>query len=123
MSTERSITNKKEEKRHLDAIFWGGAFLWAGLVFAADALGFLPQIGDADAWSWIFLGAGVYGLILGLYRLVSDRYSSPTTSDWVWAVIFVIIGAAGFMSVGIPWWLILILIGAAILVNAFLRSE
>jgi len=123
MSIEQEMAAQQAEKKHLDAVFWGGAFLWAGLVFAADALDFLPQIGDANAWSWIFLGAGVYGLFLGLFRLISDRYTSPTTSDWVWAVIFVIIGAAGFMAVGIPWWLILILIGVAILINAFLRSD
>jgi len=123
MSTEQTGNKQAEARRHLDAIFWGGAFLWTGLVFAADTLGYLPQIGEANAWSWVFLGGGAWGLILGVIRLLSDRYANPTTSDWVWAVIFLIIGASGFIAINIPLWLILILIGVAILVSAFLRRD
>lgn len=123
MSAESEVSAGKEEKKYLDAIFWGGVLLWAGLIFGADYFEFLPQIGEASAWSWIFLGAGVYGLLLGLIRLASDRYSNPTASDWVWAVIFLIIGIAGFISIAVPWWLFLILIGVAILGNALFRRK
>lgn len=123
MSAGQEMVDQKQEKKYLDAIFWGGAFLWAGLIFGLDAFNYLPVIGEASAWSWIFLGVGVYGLLLGLIRLVSTSLSNPTTWDWLWAVVFTIIGAAGFLSVNVPWWLFLILIGVVILVNALFRRD
>ena len=123
MTIEREITDQKKERKYLDAIFWGGVLLWAGLLFGADAFGFLPQFGDASVWSWIFLGAGVYGLLMSTVRLASDKFSNPTTWDWVWAVIFFIIGAADFVAFNIPWWLILILVGVAILSGVLFRRE
>ena len=123
MSIEGEISEQKKERKHLDAIFWGGVLLWAGSIFGADALGFLPQLRDASAWSWIVLGAGVYGLLMNIVRLVSENFSNPTSWDWGWAVIFLIIGVAGFVAFNIPWWLILILIGVAILGGALFRRE
>ena len=123
MSAEQEMMENKAEKKYLDAIFWGGALLWAGIVFGLETFGYLPQIGEAGVWSWVFLGVGVYGLLLNLVRLVSARLSNATAWDWLWAIIFLVIGAAGFMSVGIPWWLFLILIGVVILGGAFLRRD
>lgn len=123
MATEQEVMDRKSEKKYLDAIFWGGAFLWAGLVFGLDTFGYLPQIGEASVWSWVFLGVGVYGLLLNLVRLVSPGFSNATAWDWVWAIIFTIIGAAGFMAISVPWWLFLILIGAVILVTSLFRRE
>ena len=80
-------------------------------------------IAPGFAWSWIFLGAGVYGLLMSIVRLVSENFSNPTTWDWVWSVIFFIIGTAGFVAIDIPWWLILILIGVVILGNALFRRD
>lgn len=118
MSAEQKILDLKQEKKYLDAVFWGGSILWAGIVFGLDTFNYLPQIGDASVWSWVFLGMGVYGLLLNLIRLVSASLSDATAWDWVWAIIFLLIGAAGFASVGVPVWLFLILIGAVILGSA-----
>lgn len=123
MSTEQEISVEKEQKKYVDAIFWGGVLVWAGLIFGAEYLGYLPQIGDAGAWSWIFLGAGVYALLISFVRLASESFSNPTTWDWVWAVVFLIIGLAGFIAINVPWWLILILIGVAILGSAIRGRE
>ncbi|MCK4977480.1 MAG: hypothetical protein KAS36_11170 [Anaerolineales bacterium] len=123
MSTEQELTRSAEEKKYIDAIFWGGAFLWAGLVFGADALSYLPQIGDSIDWSWVFLGMGVYGLLLDVIRLVSTGLSNPTAWDWSWTFIFLVIGAAGFLSVGVPWWLFLIILGTVILGRALFRRD
>jgi len=123
MATQSDLTGDKKERKYLDAIFWGGVLLWAGLIFGAETLGLVPQIGNASAWSWIFLGAGVYGLLMSVVRLVSENFSNPTTWDWVWSVSFFIIGAAGFIAFDIPWWLILILIGVAVLGSALFRRD
>lgn len=112
------------ERRRLDALFWGGVLIWAGLIFGADSMGFLPQIGDASAWSWIFLGAGLYGLILAVVCLASSDFSNPTASDYIWAGIFLIIGLAGFVGgFEIAPALILILIGIAILGDMLFRRS
>jgi hypothetical protein len=123
MTTEQDVLGRKSKKKYLDAIFWGGAFLWAGLVFGLDSFGYLPQIGEASVWSWVFLGVGVYGLLLNLIRLFSSGFSNATAWDWVWAIIFTIIGAAGFVAISVPWWLFLILIGAVILGTALFRQD
>ena len=88
MSAEQEFIDRTEEKKYLDAIFWGGVLVWAGLIFGADYFGYLPQIGNAITWSWIFLGAGVYGLLINFIRIFSERISNPTSWEWIWAVIF-----------------------------------
>jgi len=123
MSTESEINTLNEGKKFPEAIFWGGVLVWAGLIFGAEYFEWLPEIGNASGWSWIFLGAGIYGIVLSVYRLGTDHFTSPSLWDWIWAGIFLIIGAAGFISVSVPWWLFLIIIGAAILGSAFIRRE
>ena len=123
MAMEQEDIERKSEKKYQDAIFWGGAFLWAGLVFGLDTFGYLPEIGEATVWSWVFVGVGVYGLLLNLIRLLSPGFSNATAWDWVWAIIFFIIGAAGFVAISVPWWLFLILIGAVILGTSLLRRD
>ena len=113
----------EEKPRRLDAFFWAGALIWAGLVFGADGLGILPQIGQANTWSWVFLGAGAIGLVLNILSQTSENYANPTSWDWGWSVLFLVIGAAGFLSFRIPGWLFLIAIGVAILVSAFRSRE
>jgi hypothetical protein len=115
--------SQKEALKHLDAFYWGGVIVWAGLVFGADSLGYLPQIGGCDAWSWIFLGAGLYALLLALFRLNSPGYPNPTASDYVWAGIFMILGLGGFFSFNIAWPLILVLVGVAILTKTVLHRQ
>ncbi len=115
-----------EEKRledkglpRLDGFYWAGALIWVGLVFGADSLGILPQIGGSDPWSWVFIGGGLGGLMLCYYATISSEYANPTTWEWAWGVIFLVLGVVGILSIVIPWWLILILIGTAVLYNAY----
>ena len=122
MTTKQTMMIE-EKPRRLDVFFWAGALIWAGLIFAADSLGLLPQIGQANSWSWIFLGAGALGLVLNLISQLSETYANPTAWDWGWSGLFLVIGAAGFLSFTIPGWLFLIAIGVAILVSAFTHRE
>jgi hypothetical protein len=109
--------------KQIDALYWGGVLLWAGVIFAAESFGVLPQVGDASAWSWIFLGAGVYGLIGNFWRMSSSNAPNPTTWDWIWSGIFIIIGLSGFFAVDFTWPLILILVGVGILVRALVGQK
>jgi hypothetical protein len=115
--------SQKTAGQHMEAIFWGGVILWAGLVFGADSLGYLPQIGGAEVWSWLFLGAGVYALLLDLWRMTSPDYANPTMGDYVAAGILLLLGLGGFFDFNLSWPLILVLIGLAILGKALLRRR
>jgi hypothetical protein len=129
MTTEQKLTiadhrhSKRNKRKQLEALWWAIVLIWAGLIFGADSMGIVPQIGDADAWSWIFLGAGVLALLGNLYRLTSSNVPKPTTWDWVWGSFCLIIGLGGFTTVKIAWPLILILIGVIIMVSVFLRRD
>jgi hypothetical protein len=122
LTTEQKYSERKERKR-LEGLWWAVVLIWAGLVFGADSMGLSPQIGEADAWSWIFLGAGALGLLGALYRVTSPSVPNPTTWDWVWASFCLIIGLGDLTTLNISWPLILILVGAAILVNGLSRRN
>ena len=114
--------SQKEARKRIEAIYWASVFIWAGLAFGADSLGLLPNIVDgADAWSWVFLGAGALATLGNLYRIGTSEYPNPTAWDWVWGGIFLILGLGGFMAFNISWPLILILIGVAIFVSVLWR--
>jgi hypothetical protein len=112
---------KRRERKRLEGLWWAVVLIWAGLVFGADSMGLLPQIGDADAWSWIFLGAGVFGVLGALYRVISPNVPNSSTWDWVWGSFCLIIGLGGFTTINIAWPLILILLGGIILVGVLLQ--
>ena len=58
--------------KRIKGIYWATVFIWAGLVFGADSLGMLPQVGGATAWSWVFTGAG----------MLSPARCSPNRFGW-----------------------------------------
>jgi hypothetical protein len=123
---DMSIEEKKSRKRalrHLEALYLGGVIVWAGLVFGADSLGYLPQIGGGDAWSWVFAGAGLYALLGDIYRLSTPDYPNPTAWDYIWAGVLLIIGLGGFFNLEIAFPLILVLVGVVFLVNALVRHR
>ncbi|MGW8144796.1 MAG: hypothetical protein ACWGN2_10400 [Anaerolineales bacterium] len=127
MTTEQEFVvaehrhGKSRERKRLEGLWWAVVLIWAGLVFGADSMGLLPQIGDADAWSWVFLGAGVFGILGNLYRVSSPDVPNPFSWDWVWSSFCLIIGLGGFTPLNIAWPLILILVGGVILVSVLLR--
>jgi len=116
MTVEQKYSARKERQR-LKGLWWALVLIWAGLVFAADSMELIPQIGDADAWSWVFVGAGTFGMLGALYRWTSLSIPNPTTWDWVWAGLCLIIGLGDFTPLNIFWPLFLILVGGVSLVN------
>ena len=119
----RTNINIKKEKQFKEALYWGGAFFWAGMVFSADLLGLLPQVGHLDAWSWVFLGVGLYGLLGALFFLVSPNWSNPTTWDFIWSGFWFLVGLSGFIIFDIIWAVGLILLGLLILAVGFARQS
>ena len=113
----------EKRKKQWEAIWWAGAFLWAGLILLLDSADALPQIGGADAWSWIFAGAGLLALVGNIWRIVSTNEPNPTAWDFTWGGILLIVGFAGFFSVEIALPLILLLVGGVLLVRVVLGRD
>lgn len=120
-SSKFSKFSKIERRQRAEALYWAGVLIWAGLVFGANSLGFIPQISSADAWSWLFIGAGLYGTLMNLY---SSSLPDPVTTAWdyIWSGFWLLLGLSGLFVVDIFWPVVLIAIGVVTLVNAFRRG-
>jgi hypothetical protein len=123
LKAEQELLQEKAQRKRLETFWWAVVFIWAGIVLIADYLGVLPEIREAGPWSWIFLGAGVLGLIGALIRAASRDLPKPTGSDYFWSALFLIIGAAGFFGSEIAFPIALMVIGVAILANVFFRRD
>lgn len=124
MATEHHLTIQEERKRR-ETIYWAVVLIWAGLVFGAESLRLLPQVGQADAWNWVFFGAGLLTLLWAIRRAAVLGRSDPTASLWnfVWGGILIILGLSGLTiaKIGVP--LVLLLIGIALLGTTRLQAD
>jgi hypothetical protein len=123
MTTVEKFINDMEQWGIINAIYFGGVLLWAGIVFAADSLGYLPQIGFSSAWSWFFLGAGLFSLVGNLVRQVSPSIINPSAFDYLFGGVLLAIGIGGFTSLYIALSLLLVFVGGAILYSAVFRTK
>ena len=81
LKAEQELMQEKAERKRLETLWWAAVIIWAGLIFIADYVEILPEIREAGVWSWIFLGAGVFGLIGALIRVMSNwRLQNSKTS-------------------------------------------
>jgi hypothetical protein len=60
----------------------------------------LPQIGESSQWSdewwfWIFIGAGVWALLINIFRLTSADWPNPDGSDYFWTAVLLLVGIGG----------------------------
>ncbi len=58
-----------------------------------------------------------------IFRAVSPDYLPPTTWDYIWAGILLILGLSGLTALEIGFPLILLLVGVVILGGALLRRD
>lgn len=129
---------KDEEKRHekeeksweekwrrdpLSAIIWAAILIWAGLVLFADNLGLLVRYEPLEAWSLIFLGAGVIVLLEVLVRLLVPDYRRAVIGTFIFGLILLGIGLGDLVGWGVLWPLVLIAIGLSILLRGVLGRQ
>lgn len=117
------IVDKMEVRKRYEALYWAGALIWAGLVFGAESLGILPQFGQADAWTWLFVGVGLYGTLMNIYGTVTPDLDITTTGDYLWSGFWLLIGVSGFFAVDVFWPVVLVLLGVAIVAKQFVRQN
>ena len=123
MTTAEKFINDVEQWGIITALYFGGVLIWAGIVFAADSLGYLPQIGFSSVWSWFFLGAGIFSLVGNLVRQVSPSILNPSGFDYLFGLVLLAIGIGGFTSLYIALSLLLVLVGGAILYSVVFRTK
>lgn len=96
--TDKEYSTQQSEDKRMDSIWWAGALIWTGLVVGADNYNLLPGIGLRGGWwLWIVLGLGVWALTWNGYRAVSAA-PNPSTWDWIWTVIFLLVGLGGIAN-------------------------
>lgn len=111
-------SSRFEMRANAEALYWAGVLIWAGLVFAASNLDIIPQIGSADAWSWVFFGAGLYGTLMNLYYSAMPD-TITTTWDYTWSGFWLVLGLSGFLASDMFWPAVLVLIGGVTLIKGF----
>ena len=96
---ERTDTDKAERDR-VDSIWWAVVLIWVGIVLGAGVADILPEIRDSGSlWPWIFLGVGPWSLGWNLY-LANTDHPKPTTWDWIWTAIFMLLALGTFVEIG-----------------------
>jgi hypothetical protein len=125
MLAEQNTTSRKAAGKRREARYWAAVLIWAGLVFGADRLDVLPQVGQMDAWNWVFFGAGLFALVGTVLRATSPDKPDPAASLWdfVWAGVLLILGLSGLTTLKIGFPLILLLIGLVLLVTTLSSGE
>ncbi len=118
MMIEKRTAFEGEQRERINSVYWAGVLIWTGLVFGLDRLGILPQVGRADAWSWVFFGSGAYALLVCMHHAASVEQPHLSLWSYVWGVILIILGLSGLTGLKIGFPLILVLIGIALLVSA-----
>lgn len=121
--TMEQIVDKKVPRARMEAIYWAGALILVGLVFGAEELGYLPDIGNATVWSWALLGVGLYGTVLNLYSTFSPDLNITTTGDYLWSGFWLVLGLSGFITTNLLLPIVLVVLGVAILVKIFLWKK
>jgi hypothetical protein len=132
---EKSAEEKSYEEKYrrdpLGTMVWAAILIWAGIVLLANNIGFLDRfairVSDlpigipfaAEAWSLIFIGAGVILLIEVLIRSVVPDYRRPVMGTFILAIVFFGIGLDNWDLI---WPFILIAIGTTILLRGLFKK-
>ena len=137
---EEKSLDEKWRRDSLGSIVWALILIWAGFVFLASNMGILGAFNGLlasiglqtaelpfklpflrlEAWSLIFVGAGVLLLAEIVIRLLIPAYRKPVLGTAILAVVALGIGL-GTWGLILP--LVMIVAGLAILLGAFSRPK
>jgi hypothetical protein len=133
-SSEEKNWEEKYRRDPLGTIVWAIIFIWAGLVFLADNLGFLDNlrrievpglsmVGGVETWSVILIGAGVIVLIEVLVRLMVPEYRRPIGGSLFFAILLIGIGFGNFIGWNNLWAVVLIALGVSIIARSLVAGR
>ncbi|MBN1886863.1 MAG: hypothetical protein JW850_02695 [Thermoflexales bacterium] len=108
---------EKWRRDPLSAAIWAGILIWAGLVLLASNLGLLAPFEWLEAWSLVFLGAGLIVLLEAGIRLAVPAYRRPVAGTVIFAIILIAIGLGDLIRWEVIWALVLIAGGVIILLQ------
>ncbi len=109
---------EKARRDPLSAMFWAGFLILAGLIYLANNMNFLPQVGSAEAWDWIMVCGGGLLLLLAFIRSVSPDYARPVGGNVILGAILVAIGLGEIIDSDLIWPILLMVGGVLLLINA-----
>jgi nitric oxide reductase large subunit len=132
---EEKTIEEKYRRDPLSTLVWAAIFIWAGLVFLADNLGYLKDLPVArlfpegsefvrpGAWTVVFLGAGLIVLVEVVIRLVVPAYRQPLGGTIFFAVLLFSLGLGNIFGWNLAWPVILIALGLSILLRGPRRRK
>jgi hypothetical protein len=107
----------------LGPIIWGLIIIFAGLTFAAVNLGMHPWLTWENVWSVIFIAAGLLFVLEVIIRILMPTYRRPIRGRIILAFVALAIGLGGLIGWEVTWPLIIIAVGLAIVIGAFVRPR
>ena len=125
MMDVKETSGKNAKRKRMDAIWWGGALIWIGLVLGAEYMIILPRVGRMEEWwLWIFFGLGPWALIFNGYRVLTGL-PNRSTWDWIWTAILLLVGLGGLFNFAgeIIGAVVLVVVGIVFLTRSLRRSE
>jgi len=133
---EEKSWDEKWRRDPLSSIVWAAIFIWAGLVLLADNLGYLDRLEvrgidlpgvegilHLEAWSLIFLGAGVIVSLEVVARLMMPEYRRQVGGTLFFAAILIGIGLNSLFGWELVWPLILIALGLSVILRGAFRDR
>jgi hypothetical protein len=107
----------------LGPLVWGLIIILTGLVLAAANLGMYPWLTWENAWSYIFLGAGLLFLLEIVLRMLMPTYRRPIRGRIILAFVALAIGLGGLVGWELTWPFVIIAVGLAIIVGVLIRPK
>ncbi len=114
---EEKGRGEKWRRDPVSAVVWAGILIWAGIVLLLDGLGLLRAVPGLQAWSLIFIGAGVIVLLEAAFRTLVPAYRRPVAGTVIFGVILIAIGLGNLLGWAIVGPLALVLIGLYLLLR------
>ncbi|HEX5746283.1 MAG TPA: hypothetical protein VFZ09_08565 [Archangium sp.] len=107
----------------LGSVVWALVLLWSGVVLLAQNLGYLDRYERWDAWTLIFIGAGLLFLGEAVVRLLVPAYRRPVQGTLIFAILLLAVGLGEAISWTVVGPMAVIAVGLIVLVRALMPER